>query len=245
MKSTKAIVPSSIDTILGIETATNASTLALYHKNTWFTRENLIPKMHSENLLPMLQSLLQEAGIEITELKAIGVGVGPGSFTGLRIAVGLAQALGFGLNIPIWPISTLAALAYTSFEMTKATHNVFMPMLDARMQAVYWGIYKLDEKLGVSSIVPDCLTAPENVGASEVLGKKIIVTGSGIDVYYNRIMPNLQSQVERHIEAIYPDAKAVVSLTQKKIQSNVAPISAHNLTPRYIRNDVAQVAKEK
>ncbi|MDV3241166.1 MAG: tRNA (adenosine(37)-N6)-threonylcarbamoyltransferase complex dimerization subunit type 1 TsaB, partial [Methylocaldum sp.] len=97
--------------ILAIETATEACSAALLIDDTVLERYELAPQQHNRLILPMIDSLLAEAGIKVSQVDALAFGRGPGSFTGVRIAAGVAQGISFAVDLPVVPVSTLAALA--------------------------------------------------------------------------------------------------------------------------------------
>ena len=128
--------------ILAIETATDACSCALEHSGTIVARHAVEPRRHTELLLPMIDSVLAEAGTGLGALDAIAFGRGPGSFTGLRIACSVAQGLGFGADCPLVAVSTLQVVA----AGMRRSHGVCRALiaLDARMGEVYWGGYEWD-----------------------------------------------------------------------------------------------------
>src|SRR5574337_329913 len=97
--------------ILTIESATEACSAALSVDGRIMERSEIAPRRHAELILPMIESLLAEAGLARTQLDGIAVGCGPGAFTGVRLAIAVAQGLALALDIPIVPVSSLAALA--------------------------------------------------------------------------------------------------------------------------------------
>ena len=123
--------------ILAIDTATDACSCALETGGTIVARHAVEPRRHSELLLPMVHSVLEEAGVELGEIDAIAFGRGPGSFTGLRIACAVAQGLGLGAGCPLVPVSTLQVVA-TGMRRSRGTRRVLVAF-DARMGEVYWG----------------------------------------------------------------------------------------------------------
>lgn len=237
-----------IHTILGFETSTEASSLALLHNGKWYTRSNLTPKMHSELILPMLQSMLQEAKIDRSEVQAIATGIGPGSFTGVRLAVGLAQAFGFGLNIPIFPISTLSALAYSAIESVNKTPNaLILSAWDARMQGIYWGLYRACSDLGVQPLLSDRLSSPEEMNLGAFRDKPLVIVGLGLDPYFEKFsenwIDNWQEKYEHRLNKNYPSAKEIILLAHMQIKAGTAAVLPQALLPHYIRDNVAQVKK--
>jgi len=127
-------------TLLALDTATEACSVALLHDGKVLTHYEVIPRLHAQKLLPMIKQLLSEAGIGLSALDAIAFGRGPGAFTGVRIAIGVVQGLAFGLDRPVLPVSNLAVLAQRAFR----EHGVSQvaAAIDARMDEVYWGCYR-------------------------------------------------------------------------------------------------------
>lgn len=125
--------------ILAIETATDACSAALYVEGEVIEQYRVAPREHAVLLMPMVEALMAEADLSIAQLDALAFGRGPGSFTGLRIATGIVQGLAYGADLPVIPVSTLAALAQGCIRIHTASH-VFAA-LDARMDEVYWGCY--------------------------------------------------------------------------------------------------------
>lgn len=101
------------------------------------------PRQHGERILPMMQELLDGAGLRLTDLDALAFGRGPGSFTGVRIATAVIQGAAFGAGLPVVPVSTLAALAQGQFR--RGGQRRLLTALDARMDEVYWGCFEIGE----------------------------------------------------------------------------------------------------
>ncbi|SER92195.1 tRNA threonylcarbamoyladenosine biosynthesis protein TsaB [Pseudomonas sp. NFACC02] len=127
-------------TLLALDTATEACSVALLHDGKVLTHYEVIPRLHAQKLLPMIKDLLAEAGIGLSALDAIAFGRGPGAFTGVRIAIGVVQGLAFGLDRPVLPVSNLAVLAQRAFREHGV--NQVAAAIDARMDEVYWGCYR-------------------------------------------------------------------------------------------------------
>lgn len=138
--------------LLAIDTSTDACSVAISIDNKIKEKYQLAPRLHSRLLLPMIDSLLKETGITLFELDAFAFGRGPGSFTGVRIAGSVVQALGFAMNKPIVPVSTLRALAQGAYRERKI-EKIFAN-LDARMEEVYWGLFEIDKE-GIMQAVGD------------------------------------------------------------------------------------------
>src|SRR5210317_1382780 len=125
--------------ILALETATEACSVAVLAGSAMYRRFEVRPRAHLRLLLPMVESVLTEAELDLGDLDAIAFGCGPGGFTGLRIAAGAAQGLALGARLPVIPVSNLAALAASTMRDTTARKVIVCQ--DARMGEVYWGTF--------------------------------------------------------------------------------------------------------
>lgn len=128
--------------ILAIETSTDACSVALRYNNTVLERYEMAPRLHARLLLPMIDSILKEAKMSLSEVTALACGCGPGSFTGIRIEISVIQGLSVGINKPVIPVSTLRAIAQGAHRTHQANH--IFATLDARMQEIYWGLFSVD-----------------------------------------------------------------------------------------------------
>lgn len=127
-------------TLLALDTATEACSVALLHDGKVLSHYEVIPRLHAQKLLPMIQTMLAEAGIALSAVDAIAFGRGPGAFTGVRIAIGVVQGLAFALERPVLPVSNLALLAQRALREHGAEQVA--AAIDARMDEVYWGCYQ-------------------------------------------------------------------------------------------------------
>ncbi|MFA0231771.1 tRNA (adenosine(37)-N6)-threonylcarbamoyltransferase complex dimerization subunit type 1 TsaB, partial [Vibrio sp. 10N.261.45.A7] len=125
--------------ILAVDTATENCSVALVIGDQVFARSEEAPRDHTKKILPMVDEVLKEANVALTDLDAIAFGQGPGSFTGVRIGIGIAQGLAFGADLPMIGVSTLAAMAQGSYRKFGETHVA--TAIDARMSEVYWARY--------------------------------------------------------------------------------------------------------
>ncbi len=155
--------------ILALESTTEACSVALLNdkkpNNEQISEQfEIAPRQHTKRLLNMVDSLLREQGVSKSDLTAIAFCRGPGAFTGLRITVGVAQGLAFGLNLPLIPVSSLAALAQGAYRH----HNymAFLSCLDARKSEVFWGIYTI--KAGFAQ-----LSGEEQVSSLQMVGEAV------------------------------------------------------------------------
>jgi tRNA threonylcarbamoyladenosine biosynthesis protein TsaB len=125
--------------VLAFDTSTDACSAAVWVAGSVLERYELAPRRHAALILPMIEAVLAEAGAAVGQLDAIAFGRGPGAFTGVRVAAGIAQGLAFAADLPVVPISTLAAMALGAGRETG--HAQLAVALDARMGEVYWGTY--------------------------------------------------------------------------------------------------------
>lgn len=220
--------------ILALETATEACSAALYLDGETLERFEIAPRQHAQRILPMLEELLTEAGLALKALDALAFGRGPGAFTCLRIAAGVVQGLALGANLPVVPVSTLAALALEVFYGSDAEYA--LAALDARMGEVYWGIYRR----GGCPVIPESIIAPESVVFPDAV--KGIGIGPGWEVYGEVLRRRLG---EERLLAIWPKrlprASAVARLAGEMFARGEM-VAAEQALPIYLRERVAAVA---
>lgn len=140
-------------------------------------------KTHSQTLLPMVDELVKNIGLDLHELDAIGVSKGPGSFTGLRIGSATAKGLSQALQIPVVPVSTLEGLAANLF----GTEGVICPMMDARRSQVYTGVYRYEGSKLVTVMEPAALPVEELIEYLNKNGEPVIFLGDGVPVYGDKL----------------------------------------------------------
>jgi len=128
--------------LLAIDTSTEACSAALLIDGEVFEEYALAPRQHTHLILPMVERLLAGAETSLRQLDGIAFGRGPGAFTGLRIAAGVTQGLAFGAELPVVPVSSLAALAHAAWRLHGAIR--VLTALDARMHEVYWGAWHVE-----------------------------------------------------------------------------------------------------
>lgn len=221
--------------ILAIETATPACSVALMAGETLISREQVGSNIHSQVLLDMIQEVLKEAGIAVGELHAIAVGQGPGSFTGLRIGVGVAQGLAYGAGCPMIGISSLDALAVQANTMGRVIAGI-----DARMGEIYWCDYQVDRailnrKTALSLSSPMDLQAELSDGSGSSGG---YLVGNAWAEYQDQLNELIQSY-QQLPDVVFPNATGVLTLAKEKYQAQDW-VSAIEFAPEYVRNNVAK-----
>ncbi len=147
-------MPILLPTLLAIETSSELASCALLRGDVVLSRASSGVRTHSQSILPMVQELLAEAGVTLADVDAIAYGSGPGSFTGVRTACGIAQGLAYGASLPVVPVVTLDAMALACHQQHGAQRIV--TVLDARMGEVYWAQYDYQDGLqAVSAAGPE------------------------------------------------------------------------------------------
>lgn len=219
--------------ILAFDTATEACSAALFIAGEVHDRFTIAPRQHAELILPMLDELLAAAALQPTDLDAIAFGRGPGSFTGLRIACGVAQGIAFAADIPVIPLSSLATLAQATF--TRGHIEQVLAVLDARMHEVYWGVYTAD----TDGIVR--LSGEEHVGPLTTIqipapGRWHSVGSAWLN-YAAELHQHLGEMVSIYPDIHYPTARAMIPLALAAFQEGHV-ISADQALPVYLRNRV-------
>jgi tRNA threonylcarbamoyladenosine biosynthesis protein TsaB len=235
--------------LLAIDTSTEACSVALLNDAGVSELFLEAPREHVQRLLPMIDELLAQNHIALRDLDAIAFGRGPGSFTGLRICLGVVQGLAFGANLPVIPVSTLAALAQSAVDSSLLPGTYLFSAIDARMDEIYCAWYRLgDDGLVVavgnesdgsdgsdeSSESAERVCAPEampliDTGAAECIG-----VGSGWR--YAARMP-VQPFADIRVAQL-PHAAAVAALALPLWRAGLH-LPADDAQPVYLRNDVA------
>lgn len=213
----------TFSTLLAIDTSTPACSVALRH-NGVVTREiTFEARKHTEVLLPMCDRLLNRSG---GRAEGIVLSAGPGAFTGLRVGASITLGLATAWDVPILPISSLALLAATAAADEPAT---VLALLDARMHAVYAGLYRVDDN-GVAALAPDRLCTPDAIGPSWY-AQADIIAGPGL-VYGEKAF----TRVVRRLPGLLPEADhAFLPMMDAKWQSAAEPLDLF-----YLRNDITQ-----
>lgn len=194
-------------------------------------RFEIAPRQHTDLILPMIESLLNECQVERSQLEAIAFSQGPGSFMGTRLATGVAQGLGYALKIPLIPVSTLQILAQTAYEAAGEPYVV--AGWDARMKELYWGAYRLQNGLMQMS-QPDVLQKPEAV-VVDTEGAALV--GNAWSVYKEALDPMLLTKASSIDTESYPHSSALITLALARYdEGDTRP--ALGIEPVYWRNQV-------
>jgi tRNA threonylcarbamoyladenosine biosynthesis protein TsaB len=213
-------------TLLAIDTSTERATVALAVGDTVFHDEKHNVREHAKCLLPMINGLLEKGAVSLNQLDGIVFGCGPGSFTGLRITCSIAKALAYAYDLPLFPVSSLAAIAsdvYHTTENLKPDTHV-LAMLDARMQQVYWAHFSHAGDAPVEQVS----------AAADVMWTShapLIMAGVGLDAYASEWPQSIQT-LNLKLQLVYPDARAMIREVRSGRIQAVTPAEA---LPVYVR----------
>jgi len=224
-------------TILAIETATNACCVGLLHQQSIIEQVEEGNNIHSQVLLKMIDDLLQQKNITVNELDVVAVDQGPGSFTGLRIGIGVAQGIAYGVGCPMIGVSSLDALANQAEE-----DGTVIAGVDARMGEVYWCEYHkqadvVTRKQALTVSPPQDIEANDKVGAIQLLG-------NAWQEYQGQFDEALIKKANIDTKQVYPSADSLLVIAQQAYQRGelTSPIE---FAPEYVRNDVAKKSTKK
>lgn len=221
--------------ILAIETSTDYGTCALWHDGEIEQRVCPPGRPHSETLLPLLRELLAEHGLALKQLDALAFGVGPGAFTGLRVACGVVQGLAVGAGLPVLPVGGLEAMAATVGQAR------VLSLLDARMGEVYAaacelhdGDWRVNAEISVGP--PAQVVVPAGAGW--------LACGNALAAY-----PELAARLADHGLALRPEvlpqAAAVARLAARRLALGASGIDPALAAPLYVRDKVAKTIRER
>jgi len=239
--------------ILALDTATEACSAALLADGRVLARAEEAPRGHAELILPMVESLLAEAGLTLRGLDALAFGRGPGSFTGVRLAASVAQGLAYGAGLGVVPVSTLRTVALQAFAHPEgAAADHVLVCNDARMQETYWCAYRrgadgLPEALHEEAVGPPASVARPTVDASGaplvgVPGPAAhwIGTGRGFRAYpaLGALLPSGSGPPSALMDLL-PQATAILELARPEVAAGRLRPATEAL-PVYLRDDVAR-----
>lgn len=221
--------------LLALDTATEACSVALNLNGEVIERFALSPRRHSRDLLPMVESILADAGLSLKQLDALAFGRGPGAFTGLRVATAMVQGLAFAVDLPVLPISTLAALAQQGLREQQVSH--VLSAIDARMNEVYWGAFIAKDGL-MTPLASETVAMPENVTQPAVQTKWFgIGTGWAFRERMAVTVTSCQTQA-------WPHAQDIAILASADLKQGKA-LPAEQAMPVYLRDKVALKKSER
>lgn len=226
--------------ILAIETATEACSVALWVDGDVRERHAVVPRLHAERVLPDTRALLDEAGLQLRDLDGIAMGRGPGSFTGVRIAASMVQGLALGADLPVAPVSTLAALAAGALRVTD--EDAIIAALDARMGEVYLARFRRGKGNAPDAEGREIVVAPETApvpGSGGWFG-----AGHGFSARDGALRQRLSGSLAGVDETLLPHACEVAALGALMLERGEG-VSAERALPVYVRENVAKKPDRK
>ncbi|AJC50522.1 tRNA (adenosine(37)-N6)-threonylcarbamoyltransferase complex dimerization subunit type 1 TsaB [Coxiella endosymbiont of Amblyomma americanum] len=215
--------------LLALETATVACSVALWIDGDITQRFEIAPQRHSDILLNLVDTLLNNVQITLQDLDAIAFGSGPGSFIGVRIATGIAQGIAYAMDLPIIPVSTLQALAQAAYQ--QINNESIVSGWDARMNSIYWGVYKVDSEKIMQTIISDHVDYPIDIRFPK--GKWAYV-GNAWSIYQS-ILPMHCQPIKKDI---YPNAASVAIIAHQKFNKGDILSPEEVVEPTYIRERI-------
>lgn len=221
--------------LLSIETSAESCSVALSIDGNTREKFEHAPRRHAELILPMVGSLLAEAELVPGQLDGIAFGRGPGSFTSLRIGIGVVQGLAWGTDLPVVPVSSLAAVAQAAVDRAKASKFTHICVaMDARMQEVYTANFELDADGFVIPSSQERVCPPADVRVDGTAG--VCAAGNGFEHYPE--LEELAGKLGFFVPDCWPRAGSVSQLAARWLENN-KPLPAAQAQPVYIRNRVA------
>lgn len=218
--------------LLAIETSLDACSAALDLDGEVLERHEIAPRRHVERLLPMIRALLDEAHLALTDLDGIAFGAGPGSFTGVRIAVSAAQGLGLGAGLGLVGVSSLAALGAEA--LAGGAERVFV-VQDARMGEFYVAALARDERGGHKTLLEDSLLPPEAIRLDDAGNWSLAGAGAGRLRRHAGVLPSPMADTGLR----FPRAAFVASLARPCFSAGRA-VTPESAQAAYLRQEVAR-----
>ena len=220
--------------ILAIDTATEACSVALLNEDRLLAHFELCAREHTQRILPLVQQILQEGGVALKELDALAFGRGPGSFTGVRIGIGIAQGLALGANLPLIGVSTLKTMAQSAWRLHGASR--VLAAIDARMGEVYWAEYQRDEQGNWQGEETEAVLKPDAAAARmAALSGQWACVGTGWQAW-----PQLAENSTLALtlsDVTLPCAEDMLPLAQQALAAGMT-VAPEHAEPTYLRNEV-------
>ncbi len=244
--------------ILGIDSSGLACTVALADRDVLLGEYTVdYKKTHSETLLPMIDALVKEVGVDKKEIEAVACASGPGSFTGLRIGCATAKGIGLAMGVPIVPVPTLMGLAYN------VSDRLVVPLMDARRGQVYTAAYSMSEsgleggsgngvedvceggELGLPvEVLPQQAVAVEDIiGKVNELGRPVVYLGDGVPVFAEKLRELTRVNFAFAPLSLARQRAGSVAALGRILLARSAAIPAADFRPEYLR--LSQAERER
>ncbi|MBT2745862.1 MULTISPECIES: tRNA (adenosine(37)-N6)-threonylcarbamoyltransferase complex dimerization subunit type 1 TsaB [unclassified Lysobacter] len=234
--------------LLAFETSTEACSVALWLDGEVRERYELAPRRHAELSLPWAEQLLDEAGLKRSQLDAIAIGRGPGAFTGVRLAISLAQGVALALDVPVIPISTLAVLALRAQPLITGTGpRRVLSAIDARMGEIYTAAYELRDGEPFA-LDREAVLAPDAAALPDLGDNAADNAWLGVGTGFAAADGALRQRLSARFAAIDPDAlphAADLARLAAAAYARGESVAPERIEPAYLRNNVALTIAEQ
>ena len=231
-------MPDRASTVLAIDTATDVCSVAVLHGDQMTELVETVGHRHSERALPMIDAALIDAGLVLGDIDVFGFGAGPGSFTGLRIACGIAQGLAYGKRKQVVPVGNLRALAARAFSGV-ANGDLLFAAIDARMNEAYCAIYRRDAQ--VSEVRAPAIERPQSLAQLAAEQAVDLVAGNALTAFPDS-WPHNKPWI------VLPDATssaACIATLARFDASHGLGVAPEQAAPIYVRDHVALTIEER
>lgn len=247
--------------LLAIETATEACSVAVWQDGQAIERFELAPRRHAELVLPWAEALLAEAGLVRADLDAIAVGRGPGAFTGVRLAIAVAQGIALALDRPVVPVSTLRVLAMRaglrampkgvppSLHAGQGEHDDEQPIrilaaIDARMGEIYAGSF-LRQGQDMVALSPEVVIAPADYAFDDAgMAHGWAGVGTGFAAVEGVLAAGLRGRLAAIDATALPHAADLAALAALDLAHGLA-VAPERIEPAYLRDNVALTLEQQ
>jgi tRNA threonylcarbamoyladenosine biosynthesis protein TsaB len=238
---------------LALDTSSSSCSIALKIGNDIHHLIDTGPTVHAQRLLAMIDELLSMSDKTLKDIDLLVCGIGPGSFTGLRIGVGTAQGLAYSTGVKVLPLNSL--LAYLSNDLESGSYGVGC---DARMGQMYNAGFRIAEDGKIFETIETVVCNPEDV--NELFGTHHVLVGSGWDVYREALPSAIRDKVNadtvdlnsnKTIEptvddlSVLPNSRYLLHWASMQLADGTSPVDAEQVVPFYVRNNVAERPKSK
>ena len=221
--------------LLALDTSSNACSVAVMRDDKLYEGHVVEPRRHTQILVPMIEQVMADAALTLEELDAIVLGIGPGSFIGMRIAASVAQGLAYGAGLQIIPVSSLAAVAAEEFDTTTSSRVAVAQ--DAHMNEVYLGLYVRDADGLPKLLRPETIRATQLIDWPAAGDRDWSAAGVGWQRYPQLLEANCD-----HIASVssieLPRARYLLPLGVEG-----QAVAAQDIVPAYLRSKVAEPAR--
>ena len=227
--------------ILGIDTATHSTSVCIVEDDKLICEYTVnTKKTHSQKLMVMIESMIKESDLNIKDIDAIAICIGPGSFTGLRISMATAKAIAQVRNLPVISVNSLESLAFNM----NLCERIICPILDAQRNQVYTGKYIFEN--GVFKTLEDVkvVTIDELVEEISKDSEEFIIVGEATSLYKEQLT-QLKNSYIASVSNNVSKASSLCAIAKDKLEKDLDVHNCYTVNPMYIRKSQAEVQYEE